>query len=140
MAHDQLKRLFTDTDMQNPILREEMEDFYHYLEKILRHDKVIIPSKNYDLALDIMPSEDGRIQWSYYYACHETRCLFWLDTYDASHMISELFGVKSPAHVRASHISSSSRYLFPLTWCTEHRLEALYWYARLLSRLDLCKR
>jgi hypothetical protein len=91
--------------MQDPVLREEMEDFYNYLQRILIHEGVVIPSENYDLALDIMPSEDGQIQWSYYYACHGTRCLFWLDTYNASHMISELFGVKSPAHVSASQIS-----------------------------------
>jgi len=113
--------------MHDPVLREEIEDFYHYLQKILDHDGLAIPSKDYDLALDIMPSEDGRIQWSYYYACHETRCLFWLDTYDATHMISELFGVKSPAHVSALQISPSICSLFPLTWCAEHRLEALYW-------------
>ncbi len=57
-----------------------MEDFYIHLQKILQYDNVAIPSKNYDLTLDIMP--DGHIvTWSYYYACHETRCLFWLDTY-----------------------------------------------------------
>ncbi|KAI0253097.1 hypothetical protein BJV78DRAFT_1153227 [Lactifluus subvellereus] len=54
------------------------------------------------------PERDGRIQWSYYYACHETRCLFWLDAYVATDIISEISGVKSPAHVK-------------------HRLEALYW-------------
>ena len=101
--------------MHNPQLREEMEDFYHYLEKIVRHDRVNIPSANYDLALDIMPSDEGRILWSYYFACHETRCLFWLDTYDATHMISELFGVKSAAHVSESHIPSSLSSLVPLT-------------------------
>ena len=106
MTRQQLKRLFTDTDMQDPVLREEMEAFYDYLQGILVHERVVIPSKKYDLVLDIMPSEDGRIQWSYYYACHETRCLFWLDPYDASHMISELYGVKSPAHVSESQISS----------------------------------
>ena len=100
--------------MHNPLLKEEMEDFYLYLEKIVRHDRVDMPSTNYDLALDIMPSDDGGIQWSYYYACHETRCLFWLDTYDATHMICELFGVKSAAHVSESHIPSSSNSLVPL--------------------------
>jgi len=53
-------------------------------------------------------TEDERISWSYYYACHDSRCLFWLETYDATYMVSELFGVKSPAHVK-------------------HRLESLYW-------------
>ncbi len=85
MTNQQLKRLFTDTDMHDLVLREEMEVFYHYLQKILDHDGLAIPSKNYDLALDIMPSEDGRIQWSYYYACHETRCLFWLDIMCSKH-------------------------------------------------------
>ncbi|KAH9003499.1 hypothetical protein EDB86DRAFT_2826626 [Lactarius hatsudake] len=105
---DKDRRLFTDTDMLDPVLREEMEDFYHYLQRTLDHDGVAIPSKNYDLALDIMRLEDGRIHWSYYYACHETRCLFWLGPYHADHMISELHGVRSPAHVK-------------------HRLEELFW-------------
>jgi hypothetical protein len=61
--------------MHDPNLREEMEELYDYLQSIVRHEGVAIPSRRYDLALDIMPSEDGQIQWSYYYACHETRVL-----------------------------------------------------------------
>ncbi|KAI0277909.1 hypothetical protein BGY98DRAFT_934068 [Russula aff. rugulosa BPL654] len=67
-----------------------------------------IPSNNYDLVLDIRVTDDERISWSYYYACHEARCLFWLETYDATDMISDLFGVRTPAHVK-------------------HRMESLYW-------------
>ena len=95
------KKLFTDTDMHNKTMRDEIEDFYNYLQRLIRSDNLSIPSKNYDLVLDIMVTEDERISWSYYYACHEARCLFWLHTYDASFMISELFGVRSPAHVSA---------------------------------------
>ncbi|KAH9051655.1 hypothetical protein EDB87DRAFT_1582345 [Lactarius vividus] len=105
---DKGRRLFTDTDMHDHKLRDEIERFYHYLQRILDHDGMVISSKKYDLTLDIMPAEDGQTQWSYYFACHETRCLFWLDPYDATYMISELFGVKSLAHIR-------------------HRLEDLYW-------------
>ncbi|KAI9458574.1 hypothetical protein BJY52DRAFT_411830 [Lactarius psammicola] len=105
---DRERRLFTDTDMLDPSLRKEMEEFYHYIQRILHYSGLVIPSKNYDLVLDIMLAEDGRKQWSYYYACHEARCLFWLETYDATHMISELFGVRSPSHIK-------------------HRLESLYW-------------
>ncbi|KAH9171923.1 hypothetical protein EDB89DRAFT_1029604 [Lactarius sanguifluus] len=105
---DKGRRLFTDTDMHDRKLREEIEIFYRYLQRILDHDGVAIPSNRYDLTLDIMPTEDGQTQWSYYFACHETRCLFWLDPYDATYMLSELFGVKSLAHVG-------------------HRLEDLYW-------------
>ena len=113
--------------MHSSVLKEEMEQFYSYLQKIISHDRLAIPSNNYDLVLDIMPTEDGQKQWSYYYACHDTRCLFWLDLYDANYMISEVFCVTSPAHVSESQILSSILLRFLLIWCAEHRLEALYW-------------
>jgi hypothetical protein len=101
MIGSSLQRLFTDTDMYNPELREEMEEFYLYLEKTIRVEKLTIPSKkkDYDLVLDIMPTEGQTILWSYYFACHKARCLFWLDKYDAS---ATIYGVESPAHVSAS--------------------------------------
>jgi len=85
-------------------MREEIEHFYDYLQRLLQNEDLTIPSKNYDLVLDILVTDDERISWSYYYACHETRCLFWLETYDTSYMISELFGVTSPAHVSTLHL------------------------------------
>jgi hypothetical protein len=103
-----LKRLFTDTDMHDQIMKDEIEDFYDFLQRVIRNEQLTIPSNNYDLVLDIMVIDEEpekRISWSYYYACHEARCLLWLDTYDANFMTSELFGVKSPAHVRALHLS-----------------------------------
>ena len=90
--------------MHNTIMREEIEHFYDFLQRLLQNENLSIPSKNYDLVLDIMVTGDEQISWSYYYACHEARCLFWLETYDASYMISELFGVKSPAHVSTLHL------------------------------------
>jgi hypothetical protein len=87
--------------MHDQLLREEMEDFYHALQKIWRDDQLKLPSNNIDLVLDIMPDGD-KIQWSYYYACHEYRCLFWLESYNADYMTSELYGVDCPAHVSAS--------------------------------------
>ena len=120
-----LQRLFTDTDMYSAVLREEMEDFYFYLEKTIRDDKLTMPSKkNYDLVLDIMRTENQMVQWSYYFACHKTRCLFWLDTYDATSTI--VYGVESPAHVSAS--PSFTSVLLSINLCAEHHLEDLYWY------------
>jgi hypothetical protein len=87
--------------MHDPTLREEMENFHTYLREASHADRITIPSKDYDLVLNITVTEEQRISWSYYYACHESRCLFWLKTYDASYIVSELFGVSSPAHVSA---------------------------------------
>ena len=93
--------------MHNKTIRDEIEHFYQYLQRLIQIDQLSIPSKNYDLVLDIMVTDDDRILWSYYYACHEARCLFWLETYDAIFMISEVSGVTSPAHVSALHLSRS---------------------------------
>ena len=113
--------------MHDPTLREEMETFYTYLGESLQANRINIPSKDYDLVLDIMATEEKKISWSYYYACHESRCLFWLKTYDASFMLSELFGVKSPAHVSALQLLHWNLPHFSLMLCAEHRLESLYW-------------
>jgi hypothetical protein len=115
--------------MHDPLLKEEMEEFYFYLQKIVHADQLIIPSRNYDVVLDIMPDEDSldRIQWSYYYACHDTRCLFWLEQYDITYITSELDGVETPAHLSASQAFTICA-LFSLIQWTGHRLEALYWY------------
>ena len=106
IADSPSKRLFTDTDMHNKTMRDEIEDFYQYLQRLIQIDQLSILSKNYDLVLDIMVKED-QILWSYYYACHEERCLFWLETYDARFAISEVIGVKSPAHVSTLYLSRS---------------------------------
>jgi hypothetical protein len=114
--------------MHNSKMREEIEDFYDCLQRVIDIKKLSIPSNNYDLVLDIgvTDSEDRQISWSYYYACHEAQCLFWLETYD---MIStnRTLGVKSPAHISAFLQSFP---LPPLIWYhdTEHRLEELYWW------------
>jgi hypothetical protein len=96
--------------MHDLFLRDEVEEFYQYLQEMLRVDRPQILSNNCDLVLDIVPIGD-RIQWSYYYACHETRCLFWLHIYDATNDLSELWGANSPAHISALQLSSSNRSL-----------------------------
>ena len=125
MQLTRLKRLFTDTDMHDPEFRGAIEIAYRYLQNCLPAGGT--PSKNYDLVLDML-KEGGQIQWFYYYACHKTRCLFWLETYDAEDMISEVYWVASAAHISASPILSSIYGLFLLIRFLEHRLEALYWY------------
>ena len=86
-------------------LKKEMEEFYSYLQETVRTDGLTIPSKDYDLVLDLMPNENKEMQWSYYYACHDTRCLFWLEEYDMTDVTSEVDGVESPAHLSTPHVS-----------------------------------
>lgn len=93
--------------MQIATLREEIEKFYLYLKASFPAGQATILQDDYDLVLNITHIEGERPQWSYYYACHTKRCLFWLENYDASDIISYVKGVQSPAHI-------SMFYLFPL--------------------------
>jgi hypothetical protein len=115
--------------MHDPLLRDEIEDFYQYLQKILCVDHLKPLSDDCDLVLDIVPV-DNMIQWAYYYACHEKRCLFWLAPYDGTYMLSEVYGAKSPAHISALHLLSLSYLLSSSIRQAEHRLEASYWFIR----------
>ena len=112
--------------MHDPPLREEMERLYSYLMSTLRVESLIIPSNNYDLVLDVTSTENKTIQWSYYYACHDTRCLFWLHLCDTKNITSEL-GVESLAHLSASQARTIGA-LYSLIRRTGHRMEGLYWY------------
>ncbi|KAH9172699.1 hypothetical protein EDB89DRAFT_854812 [Lactarius sanguifluus] len=103
--YDSARMLFTDTDMHDPVLRREIEARFLCLQDRLLAEES--RPKNYDLVLD-KHEEGGQMQWFYYYAHHDTRCLFWLERYAARDMLSEVYGVGSPAHIK-------------------HRLEALYW-------------
>ncbi len=101
-----LKGLFTDTDMHHPPNRREIELFYSHLQEIQHVEGLELPSTDYDLVLEI--TRNGReVEWSYYYAFHETRCLFWLKKFDASEMVSEVNGVESPAHFSTPKTSAS---------------------------------
>ena len=85
-------------------LKEEMEKFYSYLEGTVRVHGSAIQSENYDLVLDLTRNEN-ETQWSYYYACHDTRCLFWLERYDTTRVNFGVDRVESPAHLSASPVS-----------------------------------
>jgi hypothetical protein len=92
--------------MHDPLLKDEIEDFYYYLQETVRIHGLTIPSENYDLVLDFMLVSNGNeIQWSYYYACHDTRCLFWLERYDTTDAAFEVDGVESHVHLSASRVS-----------------------------------
>ncbi|KAN0140932.1 hypothetical protein V8E53_001376 [Lactarius tabidus] len=85
--------------------------FYHAERNILtdrdrpRHFSI----NNYDLVLDVINLEKDEIVWAYYYVDHDSRTLFWQDTYDCGDsLLSEVSGVKEGSHVKL-------------------RLESLYW-------------
>ena len=86
--------------MYDPTLSKEIQAFAIYLE---RTRTIPLPTKNYDLVLDIINMEKDEIVWAYYYVDHDTKTLFWQDPYDCGDsLLSEVSGVKEASHVSAS--------------------------------------
>jgi hypothetical protein len=93
-----MKKILTDVYMYDPILSAEIGEFAAYLDRVFTSP---LPTNNYDLVLDVIPTQDAEIMWSYYFVDHDTRILFWLDPYDCTHLLSEVPGVHEASHVSA---------------------------------------
>ncbi|KAH9478558.1 hypothetical protein JR316_0009015 [Psilocybe cubensis] len=109
--HEQ-KRVFTDADLfDSKILAQIMEDI-ELCENFITENAIRMPA-NIHLAMHLYYKEDDPsiIENNYYYVDHDTRTVFFLDTYDPSNLFSwyEISGCRTDSHLR-------------------HEIEAQYWY------------
>ena len=112
--------------MYDRTLRAEVQAFALYLE---RHRPSPLPTDNYDLVLDVINKEDGKIIWAYYYVDHDSKTLFWQDSYECGNsLLREVRGVQETSHVSA-YCSVPRLILFAsmILSIPELRLESLYW-------------
>ncbi|KAI0064322.1 hypothetical protein BV25DRAFT_1990069 [Artomyces pyxidatus] len=103
-------RTYTDVDMFDEALREDVEEFVKYLDDLAEATcQNYLPSNDCERVVWVEPGDqECEVNWFYYYVDHETRNLFWLERYCANDLIAEVEGVRSPAHIQL-------------------RLEAVYW-------------
>ena len=78
------------TDSADQILGE--------LENIARDENIILPP-GLELVLEIIPTEDELI-CGYYFVEHSSRCLFWLEEFDAEKICEDIKVVVSQSHLR----------------------------------------
>ena len=100
MSHfNPVKKIFTDVYMYDPALSKEIQAFAIYLE---RTRTMPLPTQNYDLVLDVIIMVEDEIVWAYYYVDHDSKTLFWQDSYDCGDsLLSGVRGVKEASHVSA---------------------------------------
>jgi len=92
--------------MYDSTLSKEVQAFALYLKKNWTNS---LPTNSYDLVLDVINKEDDEIVWAYYYVDHDSKTLFWQDSYDCGDsLLREVCGVQEASHVKL-------------------RLESLYW-------------
>ena len=87
--------------MHDPNLREEVLKSAEQLEDDLRRKGMPLPTTNYDLVLDMVETKDKKIIWTYYYADHCEKTLFWLEPYDMARggLLLDVRGAKEPGHI-----------------------------------------
>ena len=84
--------------MYDRTLRTEVQAFALYLER--KHPSPLLPTKNYDLVLDVINKENDEIIWAYYYIDHDSKTLFWQDSYECgASLLREVRGVEEASHV-----------------------------------------
>jgi hypothetical protein len=87
--------------MYEPDLRDEMDKFVVRLQKKFQRLQVghSLDAASYDLVLDRVETKDRKIIWQYYFVDHKTRTLFWLDHYDMTDLLCEVYGAWQPGHI-----------------------------------------
>ena len=69
------KPIYTDTDMCDPVLRQEIEEFVQEVYKLMCFSPSL--PEDWELALELgKDDETGEYICSYYFVRHSTRCLF----------------------------------------------------------------
>ena len=87
--------------MYDPTLSKEIQAFAIYLDRT-RTQATPLPTQNYDLVLDVIIMGKDEIVWAYYYVDHDSKTLFWQDSYDCGDsLLSGVRGVTEASHVSA---------------------------------------
>jgi hypothetical protein len=94
-----VKKILTDVYMYDCTLSKEVQAFALYLKQNWTSP---LPTNNYDLVLDVINMENDEIVWAYYYVDHDSKTLFWQESYDCGDsLLREVHGVQEASHVSA---------------------------------------
>ena len=95
------KSIYTGTNMYDPTLRREIEDFVQEINE-LRRSLPPLPEDS-ELALELRKDDEtGESICSGYFVCHSDRCLFGLHVFDSESVLADVPGVTENTHIRES--------------------------------------
>ena len=129
------QRIFTDSDIfDRRILRRATEDI-ESIEDVINDSGDLVP-KNRHLVIDLryVPDAKDGLQTHYYFVDHDSRTIFFLDTFQAESMTAwwEAPGCNSMKHL--GNLPFCVNRLNNLTSSSGIEMEAQYWYAQIPFR------
>ena len=87
--------------MCDPVLRKRIKDALEGIDNLTRDSP--LPVGDWELALELgVDKGTGEHICSYYFVCHATRCMFWLQEFDPESALLGLRGVTEWPHIRKS--------------------------------------
>ena len=100
------QRIYTDANMDDPdefvVITESADQILGDLENKARDLNIMLPS-DVELVLEIVPLDSGPI-CGYYFVEHRSRCLFWLEEFDAGGICEDIKVVVSSCHLGESSL------------------------------------
>lgn len=94
--YDETRRIYTDADLSRPSTLNAIDAFADQLYSDARADpNVEITSKTELVVEDIDESTCG-----YYFVEQDTRCIFWLEQFDAELLFENIRGVRNMGHIK----------------------------------------
>lgn len=98
----QKQKIFTDANLYDheefTIISESADQILGDLERKLQDEGITLPHDP-DLVLEVVPW-DEELVCGYYFVNHDSRCLFWLEEFDASGFChNEIQAVVSLSHL-----------------------------------------
>ena len=106
------------------IVTESAAQILGQLDRITCEENVELPS-DVELVLEIVPLDDEMI-CGYYFVEHNSRCLFWLEEFDAEGICNEIKAVVSLSHLRMSDSTKECVFLL-LIYTVGYEIESQYW-------------
>jgi hypothetical protein len=100
---NQETRTFTEMNVCETDICEDIEYFMQVLlgelKRIIEEGDLTLEMKQVDLVVEPKCFDGENVVCCYYFANHRDRCLFWLDVFDPTDIISECKGIRSPSHL-----------------------------------------
>jgi len=101
------QRIVTETWIWDSKKMRELHKFIEQIEDFTRSRNVYQP-KDTHLVLELVEDAVGHFWCAYYYVCHSTRNVFWLEKHDISEFVSEVRGELYPTHISMYRLSCHS--------------------------------
>lgn len=120
------QRIYTDANIMDQDTHILIEEFATKLLAAAEESGHTIPEGS-DLVLELESDHEGGCHWTYYFACHTARTLFWVHEYDIAEVLVDVLGEVSLCHLGTPQLVVQAVSFDGLMLELEHLLQRYYW-------------